>query len=270
LRTEMVVQPVSTASLAERLALAFDTAEVVVPLPADLPTDMAAARQIKNSLAKSFGPAKAYKLGATIAAVQVTLGLPGPFFGALPASRIFAEGATVTGGGARQTGVESEYGFRLSRDITESNLPTDIPGLVECIDAVHPAIEIPGTRFASLGVHGGFALMADGGAAGALVLGPAQPFDPAADFNAGAVTLEIGGKPAAAGRGDIIVNGPLFPLLAFLKEALATGYSLQAGQVVVTGSCTGYVEVPRGELVVARFAALGGATVSMRFGAGPG
>ena len=45
--------------------------------------------------------------------------------------------------------------------------------------------------------------------------------------------------------------------------------SLPAGTVIVTGSCTGYVEAPRGEAVVARFPALGGASVSMRFGAGP-
>jgi 2-keto-4-pentenoate hydratase len=262
----MVLQP----ALPERLAAAFETADVVVPAAGELPADMPAAERIKDALARTLGPAHAFKLGATIAAVQANLGLQGPFFGALPASRVFPDGATVAGGAARQTGVESEYGFRLSRDLTEADLPGDVAGLAGIIDAVHPAIEIPGTRFAALGVHGGLALMADGGAAGALVLGPAQPFDPGADFNAAPVVLEIGGKQAAEGRGDIIDNGPLWPLLAFLRKALATGYTLRAGQVIVTGSCTGYIEVPRGETVVARFAALGGAEVSMRFGPGPG
>ncbi|MBO1075796.1 2-keto-4-pentenoate hydratase [Roseomonas marmotae] len=255
--------------LARLIAEAFDTAQIVIPEPQDLPADMAAAARVKDTLARQLGPIAAFKLGATIAGVRTSLGLSRPFFGVLPESRVFQDGATVSGPGARQTGVESEYGFRLARDITADDLPKDATGVAALIDAVHPALEIPGTRFASLGIHGGLALMADGGAAGALVLGPARPFDPLADYATAPVTLEIGGKTAAEGRGDIIDNGPLGPLLGFFQDALAAGYTLKAGQVIVTGSCTGYIEAPRGAKVVARFAALGDASVSMSFGAGP-
>jgi 2-keto-4-pentenoate hydratase len=255
--------------LARLLADAFDTAHVVVPAPEDLPQDMTAAAAVKDSLGRQIGPAVAFKLGATIAAVRANLGLSAPFFGALPASRVFADGATVSGAAARQTGVESEYGFRLARDVTADTLPADAAGVAALIDAVHPALEIPGTRFASLGVHGGLALMADGGAAGALVLGPAVPFDPAADYTGAPVLLEIGGKPAAEGGASVIDNGAMGPLLGFFRDALAAGYALPAGTVIVTGSCTGYIEAPRGERVVARFPALGDATVSATFGPGP-
>jgi 2-keto-4-pentenoate hydratase len=256
-------------TLARLLAESFDSAKIVVPAPEDLPADVAAATAIKDALAREIGPAAAFKLGATIAAVRANLGLPAPFFGALPASRVFQDGDTVSGGGARQTGVESEYGFRLSQDVTADNLPADAAGLAALIDAVHPALEIPGTRFASLGVHGGLALMADGGAAGALVLGPACAFDPGTDYGAAPVILEVNGAVAVEGGGAVIDNGPLGPLTAFFRNALAAGYRLKAGQVIVTGSCTGYVEVPRGQRVVARFPALGGASVSMSFGSGP-
>lgn len=260
---------VSQPALADRLAEAFDTAAIVSPAPADLPADYAAAAAVKDSLARRIGTPKAFKLGATIAAVRANLGLPRAFFGALPASRVFGDGATVSGGAARQTGVESEYGFRLAVDVTEANLPADVAALAALIDVVHPALEIPGTRFAALGLHGGLALMADGGAAGALVLGAPVPFDAAADYDGAPVRLEIGGAPAAEGRGDIIDGGPLAPVPGFLRDALAAGYALPAGTVIVTGSCTGYIEAPRGTEVVARFDALGGASVSMRFGAGP-
>ncbi len=257
-------------ALAERLAAAFDTAAVVEPKAAELPADYAAAAAIRDALARRIGPPAAFKLGATIAAVRAALGVPRAFFGALPASRVFQDGDTVTGGGARQTGVESEYGFRLGVAVTEANLPDGVDALAGLIDAVHPALEIPGTRFAQLGGHGGLALMADGGAAGALVLGAPVPFDAAADYAHAPVRLEIGGAPAAEGQGAIIDGGPLAPIPAFLRDALAAGFALPAGTVIVSGSCTGYVEAPRGAEVVARFAALGDASVSLRFGAGPG
>jgi len=260
---------VSHPALAERLAAAFDTAAVVEPEKADLPVDYAAAAAVRDALSARTGRPEAFKLGATIAEVRANLGLPKAFFGPLPAARIFADSATVAGPAARQTGVESEYGFRLAVAVTAANLPADVAALLPMIDAVHPALEIPGTRFSKLGGHGGLALMADGGAAGALVLGPAVPFDPTADYAAAPVRLEIGGVPAAEGRGDIIDGGPLAPIPGFLRDALAAGYSLPAGTVIVTGSCTGYIEAPRGAEVVARFAALGDASVSMRFGAGP-
>jgi 2-keto-4-pentenoate hydratase len=261
----MVFRP----TLATRLTDAFDTAAIVTPDATELPGDYDAAAQVRDAMARGLGPAAAFKLGATIAAVRATLGLPRAFFGALPAARVFRDGDTVAGAAARQTGVESEYGFRLAVDVTDANRPADVAALAALIDAVHPALEIPGTRFAGLGQHGGLALMADGGAAGALVLGEAVPFDAAADFAGAPVLLEIGGKPAAQGQGAVIDGGPLAPVPGFLRDALAAGYALPAGTVIVTGSCTGYVEAPRGEAVVARFPALGGASVSMRFGAGP-
>jgi 2-keto-4-pentenoate hydratase len=260
---------VSHPALAERLAAAFDTATVVEPEMADLPIDYTAAAAIRDALSACTGRPAAFKLGATIAAVRANLGLPRAFFGPLPEARIFADGATVAGPAARQTGVESEYGFRLAAEVTAANLPADVPALAALIDAVHPALEIPGTRFAQLGGHGGLALMADGGAAGALVLGKPVPFDAAADYAGAPVLLEIGGAPAAEGQGAIIDGGPLAPIPGFLRDALAAGYALPAGTVIVTGSCTGYVEAPRHTEVVARFPALGGASVSMRFGAGP-
>lgn len=256
---------IDSDSLAGRIVAAFDTLDVVEPGPGELPTDQDGAEAIVDAIAVRLGPIGAFKLGATIAQVRATLGVPRQFFGPVPESRIFPDGGDVPPVVARQRGVECEYAFRLGRDLTAADAAIDRAGLIAAIASVHPAIEIPGSRFAGLGVHGGFGLIADTGAVGSLVIGLGQPLGDPARLDAAPVVLEAEGAEPVRGDATIIDGGAFGPLLAFVQTALARGYALKAGQAIVSGSCTGYVEIPVGRRVTARFAALD-ATVSMRFG----
>jgi 2-keto-4-pentenoate hydratase len=254
-------------SLADRISAVLDTTEVAVPAAEDLPQDLDAAERIEDAIfARLGGTIGAYKLGATIAQVRATLGLPRQFFGPVPESRVFADGATVPANLARQRGVESEYAFRLARDLTQADAGIDAAGLAAAIASVHASLEIPGSRFSGLGAHGGLALVADAGAVGTLVVGPGQTLGDPARLDDAPVILEIEGQEPVRGGGAIIDGGPFGPLLTFVRSALARGYPLRAGQVIATGSCTGYVEVPVGSRATAVFPALG-TSVSMRFAA---
>lgn len=250
--------------LALKIAAVFDGLDVIIPSQDELPLNIDDAERIEDEIVSRLGEVGAYKLGATIAAVRATLGLPRQFFGPTPSNRVFEDGADIPANIARQRGVESEYAFRLARDLTEADARLDEAGLVAAIASVHAAIEVPGSRFSGLGAHGGFALVADAGAVGSLVVGGGQPLGDPARLNDAPVILEIEGQEPVQGGGAIIDGGPLGPLLAFVRGALARGYPLRAGHVIVTGSCTGYVEVPAGKRVTARFPAIG-ASASLRF-----
>ena len=250
--------------LARRLAAAFDGHDVVLPSSEELPSNIDEAERIEDLILARLGGIGGYKLGATIAQVRATLGLPRAFFGPTPASRIFADGAEIPAAVARQRGVESEYAFRLARDLMDADAGLDAAGLRAAIGSVHAAIEVPGSRFAGLGAHGGFALVADAGAVGSLVVGGGQPLGDPARLDDAPVILEIEGQEPVRGGGAIIDGGPFGPLLGFVRSALARGYALKAGQVIVSGSCTGYVEVPVGRRVTAHFPALG-TSASLRF-----
>ncbi|WP_431283397.1 2-keto-4-pentenoate hydratase [Humitalea sp. 24SJ18S-53] len=239
---------------------------MVEPAPGDIPTDLAGAERIVDAIAPKLGPIGAFKLGATIAQVRATLGLPRQFFGTIPQSRIYPDGGDVPFVAARQRGVESEYAFRLARDLTAADAGLDEAGLIAAIDTVHPSIEIPGSRFVGLGAHGGFGLVADVGAVGSFVVGPGQKLGDPARLTDAPVILEIEGSDPVTGGGAVIDGGPFGPLLTFVRTALARGYALKAGQFIASGSCTGYIDVPTGTLVTARFPALD-SSVSMRFAA---
>lgn len=250
--------------LASRVAAAFGGLDVVTPVADELPSNIDEAERIEDDIIARLGPIGAYKLGATIAQVRATLGLPRQFFGPTPLSRIFPDGADIPAPVARQRGVESEYAFRLARDLTEADIALDAAGLAAAIATVHAAIEVPGSRFSGLGAHGGFALVADAGAVGSLVIGEGQPLGDPARLNEAPVVLEIEGQEPVRGGGAIIDGGPFGPLLPFVRSALARGYALKAGMVIVSGSCTGYVEVPVGRRATAHFPALG-TSASLRF-----
>ena len=256
--------PPATAELARALSEAFPTTRVIEPAPGSLPLSMDEGEALMDAMMAPLGPFTAFKLGATIPAVRETLGLPRFFFGPTPAARVVPDGSVLGPLLARQRGVESEYGFRLARDLQPGDsVPDDLTAL---FDLVHATIEIPGSRYVGLGAHGGLALSSDGGAVGALVLGAGIPVADFSQLDLLPVILEIDGVEAVRGSSTVIEGGAAGPLLMFLRGALARGYSLGAGTVVATGSCTGYVEVPVGSVVTSRFDALGLA-VSCRFSA---
>lgn len=251
-------------SLVERLTAAFRGRDVVVPGPGELPDTIEAAERLQDAWMPALGATGGYKLGATIPAVREALNLPRAFFAPIPRDRIFPDGASVPSGIARQTGVECEYGFRLGRDLPAGAEPLDARTVKDAFDAVHPAIEVPGTRFARLAEHAGVGIVADAGALGCLVLGPAvEGIDPDSLGDA-PVRLSVDGEVVVTGSGVVMDGGAFGPVHAFVNRARARGLSLRAGEVVVTGSCTGYHVVERGRGIAATFEALG-AGVSLRF-----
>jgi 2-keto-4-pentenoate hydratase len=177
---------------------------------------------------------------------------------------VFEDGAQVQGFSTRLRGVESEYGFELAHDVAADDDERDDEDFVKLFACVRPTIEIPGTRFASLGLYGGFGLLADFGAAGGLVLGPACELKNLSRLDTGPVRLSFGGREVAVGSAQVIDGGAMGPLRIFLRQAMKAGYRLRAGQTIVTGSCTGYQKAPPGERVEAAFEALG-ASVSVTF-----
>jgi len=251
-------------ALATRLADAYRAGTTVVLAAGDVPESLDAAEAIQDAWMASLGTSHAYKLGATIPAVREALNLPRSFYAPVPDDRLFRDGAAVPMAIARQTGVECEYAFRLARDLLPGPDALGEDEIAAAFDAILPAIEIPGTRYGRLAEYGGAALVADAGALGALVVGePVTGLDPRA-LGAAPVRLSVDGTTVAEGSGAVMDGGAFGPIHAFVNRARARGRTLRAGEVVVTGSCTGYEVVARGPTIAAHFEALG-RSVSLRF-----
>ncbi|HEY1707254.1 MAG TPA: hypothetical protein VGG10_03245 [Rhizomicrobium sp.] len=249
--------------LVNALAVAWRDGTVVEPEPLALPGDLDTAEAMQRALAETldFG-CGAHKLGATVEAVRLRLGLPRTFYGTVALARALPSPATIPASAARFRVVESEPAFRFARGIPAgSDVTAD--DVAAAIGAILPAIELPESRFVAIGGHGPFALVADGGAAGWAILGPETPFDGPGAWDGAEVALKIDGKTVANGHTGDIDGGPFAAVVSHCQNLCARGIAIPAGLAVLPGSCTGAVTVPVGSEAVADFGRFG--EVRVRF-----
>ncbi|MFC0408200.1 2-keto-4-pentenoate hydratase [Roseomonas elaeocarpi] len=245
-------------ALASKLAEAVRARQVVTPAEGELPDSLAAAEAVQDAMvAQTIGRIGAWKLGATVKSVREGFGLPRGFFGVLPAERVLPSGAAPKAEDLPQAGVESEIAFRFGRDLDPRGAPWSAEDVRAAIVSVHPSIEVPQTRFAGLGVHGAFGLIADNGASGLGVVGEGVADWTPEELMELEASVAFDGVVAASGPGSLVEGGPFGATVAFVALANARGYTIEAGQYVMTGSCTGCLQPPRPGEVVASFGRFG-------------
>jgi 2-keto-4-pentenoate hydratase len=206
-----------------------------------------------------------WKLGATSAASQKAFGLSGPFYGPLLTPFCHTAGTTVRGAAAFGPGAEGEFALTMAGDILPRDAPYTEEEVAEAVASVCPALEIAGTRLTGgLMKADPLHLIADDAANIAFI-----PGDPVTDWRdidlaAHKITLMINGQEKAAGTGALAFGGPLTALTWFANTLRAQGRGLTAGEIITTGTCTGFVPLDPGDEVVVDCGPLGqvGATVA--------
>ncbi len=124
--------------------------------------------------------------------------------------------------------------------------------------SLHPAIEIPDTRFADVVSAGAAQLIADLACGHQFLLGPAAPPSwRGLDLAAHRVGAAIGGGPTVSGEGRNVLGDPRAALAWLVNELSGLGITLHAGEVVTTGVATVPLAVAPGDVMRADFGELG-------------
>ena len=205
-----------------------------------------------------------WKLAATNLTGQQHIGVDGPIAGRLLASQVFDSPATLSMRGNQMAVAEAEFALKLGRDLPPRDTPYDEAEVLEAVASLHPAIELPDSRFADFVQAGAAQLAADDACAHLFVLGPATGGDwRKTDLAAQPVDLIINGEIVTRGQGADVLGGPLTALawLANCPALAETG--LKAGQVVTTGVCGKPSPIQAGDEVVADFGVFGQARVTL-------
>jgi len=207
---------------------------------------------------RSGAPLFGWKIAATSTAGQKHINVDGPLAGRLLAERAFESGATVPFGANHMRVAEAEFAFRMRRDLTPQWGPFGVAEVVDAAGSLHPAIEIPDSRYDDFTIVGAAQLIADDACAHYFVLGAAAPDSwRAIDLSAHAVTGEVVGKPARDGVGANVLGDPRIALAWLANELSSLGITLRAGQVVTTGTCLVPLEIAPGDHVRMDFGVLG-------------
>jgi 2-keto-4-pentenoate hydratase len=122
--------------------------------------------------AMSASPLFGWKIAATSKAGQAHINVDGPLAGRILAERVVPDGGAVPLGNNLMRVAEIEFAFRLGRDLPPRPEPYGIEEVLATVATLHPAIEIPDSRFEDFTKVGAPQLIADNACAHLFVLGP--------------------------------------------------------------------------------------------------
>ena len=207
---------------------------------------------------RSASPLFGWKIAATSKAGQAHIKVDGPLAGRLLRERAFDSGAEVPFGANHMRVAEAEFAFRMARDLAPRPQPYQVADVIEAVDTLHPAIEIPDSRFNDFTVVGAPQLIADNACGHYFVLGPAAPVDwRAIDLAAHTVKGEVTGRLTRDGVGANVLGDPRVALAWLVNELSGVGATLRAGEVVTTGTCLVPLDIQPSDRIVMDFGVLG-------------
>ena len=205
-----------------------------------------------------------WKIAATSAAGQKHIGVDGPLAGRLWENKLHQSGVTLPAGHLHMAVAEAEFAFRLGRDLPGGDGEYTVDAVMATVAALHPAIEIPDSRFSDFTVVGAAQLIADNGCTEYCVLGPEAPLGwRDNDLAAHPVIVSIDGAEAATGAGRNALGDPRLALTWLANDRVRHGAPLVAGDVVITGTCIVPAPIAHSRRVRADFGALGAVEVAL-------
>jgi 2-keto-4-pentenoate hydratase len=250
---------------AKLLWLNWKNATRIDALPSECrPADRASAYAIQAAVARESGQKVfGWKIAATSAAGQRHIGVDGPLAGRLLEQRVFDSGARVALTGNAMRVAEAEFAFRMGETLPPRATPYSTVEVMNAVAALHPAIEIPDSRYNDFVTAGAEQLIADNACASWFVLGTEARDWRKLDLIKHRVVAHRNGRQVRDGSGANVLGDPKLALTWIANELCANGASLQAGEVVTTGTCVVPVEIEAADHVTADFGAIGAVEVRL-------
>jgi 2-keto-4-pentenoate hydratase len=172
-----------------------------------------------------------YKAALTAPQAQQAMGVNMPIVGVLLASGAFtAEQPVILN---KRALLETEIGYRTAKAITE---PVTADTVFGCLACCLPMIEIASPNLATK--PNGLDLIATNSASYGYICGAEHEIDPAV-LNQAEVSLRQDDTVLLSGTGGEVLDGQEQALTWLINETLARGYSIDAGQLLMSGSIGG-------------------------------
>ncbi len=202
-------------------------------------------------------PLKGWKVGATAPKVQDVYGVEEPFYGPFYEADTYSSPARPKAADFGHCCIECEFAFRFAKTLPPRQEKYNREEILDAVGVLIPAFELISPRFDTLLQDRVALAAADCGLNGGFVLG--EPFEAwrTLDLAAHQVRLTLDGTQIAEGTGGNVLGHP-FNVLDWLVNTLSDrGLGLNAGEVVSTGTCTGFHTIEPGQRAVADYGSVG-------------
>ena len=199
-----------------------------------------------------------WKIAATSTAGARHIGVDGPLAGCLLSARALEGGARLSLAGNNMKVAEAEFAFRMARSLPRRAEPYSVEEVLAAVATLHPAIEVPDSRYKDFTRVGEAQLIADVACACWFMIGPATRADwRALDLAQHGVAAYRNGAMVAQGSGANVLGDPRSALAWIANELCTYGDGLRAGDVVITGTCVTPLPVAAGDKVKMDFGEFG-------------
>src|ERR1700676_491974 len=198
--------------------------------PSHRPSDRREAYAIQAALENhSAGNLFGWKNAATSEAGKKHINVDGPMAGRILSQTVLPDGGTASMAGNEMRVGEPEFAFRMARDLPPRSSPYSVQEVLEAVDTLHPAIEIPDSRFRDFVRAGAAQIIADNACAHLFVLGPPTASNwRALDLVEQKPAIRLRGKQYI-GHGKDVLGDPLIALTWLANELRQLGVTLRAG-----------------------------------------
>jgi 2-keto-4-pentenoate hydratase len=205
-----------------------------------------------------------WKIAATSEAGQKHINVDGPMAGRILSETVIADGGTASMAGNEMRVAEPEFAFRMKTDLPPRSSPYTVQDVLDAVGTLHPAIEIPDSRFRDFVSAGAAQIIADNACAHLFVLGaPTTSNWRALDLVEEKPVITLRGK-TFTGHGKNVLGDPRIALTWLANELRQLGITLRAGEVVTTGTCHPPLPIQSGDFLVADFDLLGKVSVAFK------
>ena len=228
------------------------------------PADLVAGHAIQATLPDvAAQQVVGWKIAATSAAGQAHIGVDGPLAGRILESFVHPIGATLSLSGNRMRVVEPEFAFRMGAGLPPRSRPYAAAEVLAAVASLHPAFELPDSRFAEFTKAGMAQLIADDACCGRFAFGAAAPetwrtIDLAAhQVQASVLGADGSVRYTRAGEGRALLGGPVIALTWLANQLSALGIGLHDGDWASCGTCMVPLEILPGDRVVADYGTFG-------------
>ena len=205
-----------------------------------------------------------WKIAATSEAGQKHINVDGPMAGRILAETVIPDGGTASMAGNEMRVAEPEFAFRMRVDLPARSTPYTLQQVLDAVDTLHPAIEIPDSRFADFVSAGAAQIIADNACAHLFVLGqPATSDWRSLDLVEEKPVVTLRGQQFV-GHGKNVLGDPRVALTWLSNELRQLGVTLKAGRVITTGTCHPPLPIQSGDFCAVDFGSLGKVSVGFK------
>jgi len=199
-----------------------------------------------------------WKIAATSLDGQKHIGVDAPIAGRLLKERYNKSGASVSLKNNIMKKIEAEFAFKLLNDIQPRSNEYTTDEIIERIDSVVAAIEIPDSRFLNFDKVGGNLVIADNAYAGDFILSDYFVSDfKNIDFKNFKVNCYKNNELAESGIGSNVLGDPLKALTWIINELSSLNISCKKQQIIMTGTCIKPLTVKADDKILIDFYELG-------------